>query len=188
MEMPSAMIAWPHGQEFLKLSGYVSACYSLLDGAFWLDWQAEPAVCQVSKMSKWKMQPTMAGSTAILSVWLFNSFQLKRSLPLPGVRVWVNEYGRGLRIFCLLTNKSTTMLAHFTFKRSGTEAVMYFHSWLYHMLDKTDFDQTSDKELDKETTVLRKVMNDNELDEGKDWETGRSDVELGKQQKMKLRV
>ena len=32
--MPSTVITWPCGHEFLELSGYVSACHPLLEGVF----------------------------------------------------------------------------------------------------------------------------------------------------------
>ena len=52
-------------------------------------------------------------------------------MSLFGVKAQVNRYGRGLRVFCLLTNRSMTMSAGFTFGKSGTEAVVDFSTVNY---------------------------------------------------------
>lgn len=87
--MPSATIAWPHGHESLKLSGYVSIRHPLLDGVFSsMDGLNLP--CQVSSDIEME-NATYNGwlhSHFVSSVIVFSS---KGQHPIGNV-CWVNTY------------------------------------------------------------------------------------------------
>ena len=83
--MPSAAITWPHGHEFLELSGYVSARHPLLEGVFGsIDGLNLP--CQVSRDDEME-NATYNGwlhSHFISSVIVFSS---KGWCPIPSVHL-----------------------------------------------------------------------------------------------------